>query len=84
MQGFLEIGLVVSAILMLLAVNFLLWLTVALGLLGLLGWHPPGWIASPAAHGVNIGFAIVGTVVSLALPIVIELTIKKIVTSGIF
>ena len=77
MLEILETGLVISAILVLLAVNFLLWMTISICLLGMLGWHPPGWIASPAAHGANIGFAIVGTIVSIALPILIDLALKK-------
>lgn len=77
MFGFLETGLVVSAILMLLAVDFLLWLTVTTFLLGLLGWHPPGWMASPVAHTLNTGLAITGAVMSIAVPILVDLALQK-------
>lgn len=29
------------------------WMFFTLILLGLLGWHPPGWLLSPVAHGGN-------------------------------
>ncbi len=77
MFGFLETGLVVSTILMLLAVDFILWLTVTMFLLGLLGWHPPGWLASPAAHATNTGVAIAGAAISIAVPLLIDLAIKN-------
>lgn len=77
MFGFLETGLVVSAILMLLAIDFLLWLTVTTFLLGLLGWHPPGWLASPVAHATNTGLAIAGAAMSIAVPIIVDLALKK-------
>jgi hypothetical protein len=38
-------------------------------LVGLLGWHPPGWLASPLAHGINTVFAIASGVVAVALPV---------------
>lgn len=71
-----EIGLIASLIGLLLAVDFLIWLMGATVLLGLLGWHPPGWLASPVAHGINTGFALVGGIVALALPVLLDLAIK--------
>ncbi len=75
----LEIGLIVSLIMLLLAVDFLIWLMGATVLIGLLGWHPPGWLASPLAHGINTGFAIAGGVAAVMLPIVLDLAIKRVI-----
>jgi hypothetical protein len=72
-----EIGLIVSLIALLLAVDFLIWLIGATVLLGMLGWHPPGWLASPIAHGVNTGFAIAGGAAAIALPVLLDLVIKR-------
>ena len=72
----LEIGLIVSLIMLLLAVDFPIWLTGATVLIGLLGWHPPGWLASPLAHGINTGFGIVGGVVAVALPVLLDLAVN--------
>ncbi len=64
---------------LLLAVDLLIWVTVAATLFGLLGWHPPGWIASPIAHGVNTVFALMGGVIAVALPVLLELMNKNII-----
>ena len=59
--------------------DLLIWVTVAATLIGLLGWHPPGWLASPIAHGVNTVFAIAAGVVSIALPVLLELMNKHMI-----
>ncbi|HEY3272279.1 MAG TPA: hypothetical protein VGJ92_00880 [Methanocella sp.] len=69
----------VSLIMLMLAVDLLIWLTVATMLVGLLGWHPPGWLASPIAHGINTVFAIAGGVVAITLPVLLELVNKHII-----
>jgi hypothetical protein len=75
----LEIGLIVSLIMLLLAVDFLIWLMGATLLIGMLGWHPPGWLASPVAHGINTGFAIAGGAVAVMLPIVLDLAVRHVI-----
>lgn len=77
MNGLLEAGLVLTTITMLLAVNFFLWATISVVLLGLLGWHPPGWLASPVAHAANTGFAIAGGAISIAAPILVDLALRS-------
>lgn len=77
MNGILEAGLVLSLIFLLLAVDFMLWLMGTLFLLGLLGWHPPGWLASPVAHGANTAVAAAGGALAVATPILIDLALKK-------
>lgn len=69
----------VSLIMLLLAVDLLIWLTVTTMLIGLLGWHPPGWLVSPIAHGINTVFAIAGGVVAITLPVLLELMNKHII-----
>jgi hypothetical protein len=64
---------------LLLAVDLLIWLTVATVLFGLLGWHPPGWLASPVAHGINTVFAIAGGVIAVTLPVLLELINRNII-----
>ncbi len=73
----LEIGLITSLIMLLLAVDFLIWLMGATLLVSLLGWHPPGWLASPVAHGINTGFAVAGGAVAVALPILLDLAVRQ-------
>ncbi|HMK46721.1 MAG TPA: hypothetical protein VK436_08850 [Methanocella sp.] len=73
-----ETGLVITLIILLLAVDFIVWLTGTVFLLGLLGWHPPGWMASPVTHAMNTGLAIAGGVVAVALPVLLDLAIKHI------
>jgi hypothetical protein len=68
-----------SLIMLLLAVDLLIWLTVAAVLVGMLGWHPPGWLASPIAHGINTTFAIASGAVAVALPVLLELMNKHII-----
>jgi hypothetical protein len=75
----LEIGLIGSLIMLLLAVDFLIWLMGATLLIGMLGWHPPGWLASPVALGINTGFAIAGAVVAIMLPIALDLVVKRVI-----
>ncbi|MGA9140518.1 MAG: hypothetical protein WBZ29_09855 [Methanocella sp.] len=75
----LEIGLISSLIMLLLAVDFLIWLMGATVLIGLLGWHPPGWLASPLAHGINTGFAIAGGAVAVMLPVVLDLVVRRVI-----
>ena len=78
MNGFLEVGLVATLILFLLAIDFMLWIVGTLFLLGLLGWHPPGWLASPVAHATNTALAIIGGAMAIATPIVLDLALKRI------
>ena len=78
MNGILEAGLVVSIIIFLLAIDFMVWTMGTLVLLGLLGWHPPGWLASPVAHAANTMVAVVGGALAIATPIMLDLAIKKI------
>jgi hypothetical protein len=78
MNGILEVGLVVSLILFLLAVDFIVWMTGTLFLLGLLGWHPPGWLASPVAHSANTAMGVVGGALAIATPILLDLALKRI------
>ena len=75
----LEIGLIASLIMLLLAVDFLIWLMGATLLIGMLGWHPPGWLASPVAHGINTGFAIAGGAVAVMLPIVLDMVVRHVI-----
>jgi hypothetical protein len=53
---------------LLLAVDFLNWLMGATLLFGLLGWHPPGWLASPVAYGIYNAYATAKKVNSGILP----------------
>jgi hypothetical protein len=78
MNGILEAGLVMSLILLLLAVDFIVWMMGTLFLLGLLGWHPPGWLASPVAHGANTAMAAAGAALAVATPILIDLALKRV------
>ena len=78
MNGILEAGLVMSLILLLLAVDFIVWMMGTLFLLGLLGWHPPGWLASPVAHGANTAMAAAGGALAIAMPILIDLALKRV------
>jgi hypothetical protein len=78
MNGILEAGLVLSLILFLLAVDFIVWMTGTLFLLGLLGWHPPGWLASPVAHSANTAMGVVGGALAIATPILLDLALKRI------
>jgi len=78
MNGILEMGLVATLILFLLAVDFMVWMMGTLFLLGLLGWHPPGWLASPVAHGANTAMAVVGGALAIATPILLDLALKHI------
>jgi hypothetical protein len=79
MNGILEAGLVVTLIILLLAIDFMVWMMGTLFLLGLLGWHPPGWLASPVAHAANSTVAVVGGALAVATPVLIDLAIKKLV-----
>ena len=78
MNGILEFGLVGTVILFLLALDVMLWMAGTLILLGLLGWHPPGWLASPVAHTINTGMALVGAAMAIAMPILLDLALKHI------
>jgi hypothetical protein len=77
MNGILEAGLVVSLIIFLLAIDLMVWSIGAIFLLGILGWHPPGWIATPVAHAANTALAVVGGALAVATPVLIDLAIKK-------
>ena len=78
MNGILEAGLVASLILFLLAIDFIVWMMGTLFILGLLGWHPPGWLASPVAHSANTLFGVVGGAMAVATPILLDLALKRI------
>ncbi len=78
MNGILEMGLVATLILFLLAIDFMLWMVGTLFLLGLLGWHPPGWLASPVAHATNTALGVIGGALAIATPILLDLALKRI------
>ena len=77
MNGIIEIGMVTALILFLLAIDFILWMAGTVLLLGLLGWHPPGWLASPVAHAVNTALAVVGGALAIAMPILLDMALKR-------
>jgi len=77
MNGIIEIGMVTALILFLLAIDFIMWMTGTVLLLGLLGWHPPGWLASPVAHAVNTALAVVGGALAIAMPILLDMALKR-------
>jgi hypothetical protein len=77
MNGIIEAGLVVSLILFLLAIDFIIWLMGTMFLLGLLGWHPPGWLASPVAHTANTTMGVIGGALAVATPILLDLALKR-------
>lgn len=78
MNGILEAGLVISLILFLLSIDLVIWTMGTLFLLGLFGWHPPGWLASPIAHGANTLIAVVGGVLAIATPVLLDLALKRV------
>jgi len=78
MYGLLNMGLVATLILLLLAIDFIIWMAGTLLLLGLLGWHPPGWLVSPVAHAANTALAVVGGALAIAVPILLDLALKRI------
>jgi uncharacterized membrane protein (DUF485 family) len=63
---------VALVITVLLAIIFCVWLGITILLLGALGWHPPGWIASPVAHGINSAVAFVGGILAIIVPIIVS------------
>jgi hypothetical protein len=77
MNGIIEIGMVSTLILFLLAIDFILWMAGTVLLLGLLGWHPPGWLASPVAHAINTALAVVGGALAIAVPILLDMALKR-------
>jgi hypothetical protein len=77
MNGILEMGLVASFIIFLLAIDFIVWLTGTMLLLGILGWHPPGWLASPVAHTANTAMGVIGGAIAVATPILLDLALKR-------
>ena len=77
MHGLLNIGWVPTLIFVLLALDFILWMAGTLLLLGLLGWHPPGWLLSPVAHAMNTALAVVGGALAIAMPILLDMALKR-------
>jgi hypothetical protein len=53
MIGGLTAGIIVFLAVVAIAIIFLGWIVTSVVLIGLLGWHIPGWIIGPPAHFAN-------------------------------
>ncbi len=73
MIGGLTAGVIVFLALVAIAIIFMGWIVSSVLLVGLLGWHPPGWVIGPPAHFANTLFASMLTLATILATFVILL-----------